>query len=179
LVHDSSKEATELARKGPKFPWGPKLEALMVHRLSIKSNDVRRFVNDSSRAPYSFPPTSITHARTAMSQWAIEHREFRLRGWLSTTQAYAVTNTYRRFGRCTVLNRSRWQDLRDEFKNRSHRRHGSLVCKFHHTAPETGRLRYVTATSHARHFALSGMNCHCRRQDTTTRCIRSRKRAFD
>jgi hypothetical protein len=23
LVHDSSKEATELAKKGPKFPWGP------------------------------------------------------------------------------------------------------------------------------------------------------------
>jgi hypothetical protein len=30
LVHDSSKEATELAKKGPKFPWGPKLGAFTV-----------------------------------------------------------------------------------------------------------------------------------------------------
>jgi hypothetical protein len=25
LAHDLSKEATELVKKGPKFPWGPKL----------------------------------------------------------------------------------------------------------------------------------------------------------
>jgi hypothetical protein len=30
LVHDSSKEATELAEKGAKFPWGPKLAAFTV-----------------------------------------------------------------------------------------------------------------------------------------------------
>ncbi len=30
LVHDSSKQATELARKSPKFSWGPKLEAFRV-----------------------------------------------------------------------------------------------------------------------------------------------------
>jgi hypothetical protein len=30
LVHDSSKEVTELANKGPKFPWGPRLQALRV-----------------------------------------------------------------------------------------------------------------------------------------------------
>ncbi len=30
FVHDSSTEATELARKSPKFPWGPNLEAFTV-----------------------------------------------------------------------------------------------------------------------------------------------------
>ncbi len=30
FVHDSSTGATEFARKSPKFPWGPKLEAFMV-----------------------------------------------------------------------------------------------------------------------------------------------------
>jgi hypothetical protein len=30
LVHDSSKEATKLGRKGPKFRWSPKLEAFAV-----------------------------------------------------------------------------------------------------------------------------------------------------
>ncbi len=30
FVHDSSTRATELARKSPKFPWGPKLEAITV-----------------------------------------------------------------------------------------------------------------------------------------------------
>ncbi len=30
FVHDSSIEATELPRKSPKFPWGPKLEAFAV-----------------------------------------------------------------------------------------------------------------------------------------------------
>jgi hypothetical protein len=30
LVHDSSKEATELAKKGPTFPLGTKLEAFTV-----------------------------------------------------------------------------------------------------------------------------------------------------
>jgi hypothetical protein len=30
LAHDLSKEATELAKKGPKFPWGPKLETFTV-----------------------------------------------------------------------------------------------------------------------------------------------------
>jgi hypothetical protein len=30
LVHNSPKEATELARKGPKFPRGPKLEGFTV-----------------------------------------------------------------------------------------------------------------------------------------------------
>ncbi len=30
FVHDSSTEATELVRKSPKFPWGPKLETFTV-----------------------------------------------------------------------------------------------------------------------------------------------------
>jgi hypothetical protein len=30
FVHDSSKEATELAKKGPKIQWGPKLGAFTV-----------------------------------------------------------------------------------------------------------------------------------------------------
>jgi hypothetical protein len=35
LVHDSSKEATELAKIGPKFPQAPKLEAFTVLVLSF------------------------------------------------------------------------------------------------------------------------------------------------
>jgi hypothetical protein len=38
LVRDSFKEATELARKGPKFPLGPKLEALTVFSVHTTSN---------------------------------------------------------------------------------------------------------------------------------------------
>jgi hypothetical protein len=39
LVHDSSKEATELAKKNPKFPWGLKLEAFTVRfHMIIKYN---------------------------------------------------------------------------------------------------------------------------------------------
>jgi hypothetical protein len=30
LVQDSSKEAMKLAKRGPKFPWGPMLEAFTV-----------------------------------------------------------------------------------------------------------------------------------------------------
>jgi hypothetical protein len=33
FVHGSSTEATELARRSPKFPGGPKLEAFTVHLL--------------------------------------------------------------------------------------------------------------------------------------------------
>jgi hypothetical protein len=33
-VHDSSKEAAELAKKGPKFPSGPKLGGFTVRKIT-------------------------------------------------------------------------------------------------------------------------------------------------
>ncbi len=67
LVHEPSKEATELAKKiTPKFPWGPKLEAFPVHAAWLsKVTRVRGIVTveESSRFPRWRSRPAACHAR--------------------------------------------------------------------------------------------------------------------
>jgi hypothetical protein len=42
FVHVSSKEGTELAKKDPKCPWGPKLGAFTVHDSTTEGTELAR-----------------------------------------------------------------------------------------------------------------------------------------
>ncbi len=66
LVHDSSKEATELAREGPKFPWGPKLEA-----LTVASNSCNVYMMTMRHLSYSrFPPAMNFMMKKGVYLWS-------------------------------------------------------------------------------------------------------------
>ncbi len=74
FVHDSSTEATELARKNPKFPWGPKLEALTVLKCDLaycRGRGGRPWRRDDPRRREAAHAVPKAHGGSLSSGWEL------------------------------------------------------------------------------------------------------------